>query len=64
MLHTLLSNASMQEARFQNAFIDELGERFDSLKHNQLCSFINNMAKAGLNQEDIMNAVVEKIMFR
>jgi hypothetical protein len=44
-----------------NAFIEGLGERFASLKKFQLVKMANNFAVAGLNQDDIMDAITAQV---
>jgi hypothetical protein len=51
-----------EEPKYENAFIQQLGERFDSLKHKELLQFAEDMAEANLNQEDIIDAIVDRFV--
>ena len=51
-----------EEPKYENAFIQQLGERFDSLKHKVLLQFAEDMAEANLNQEDIIDAIVDRFV--
>jgi hypothetical protein len=61
-VHTLLVHTGNDEAKFENAFIQQLGERFDSLKNLELLQFAEDMAEANLNQEDIIDAIVDRFI--
>jgi len=52
----------LNDPKYQNFFIEQLGERFDSLDTRQLLQFGQNMAIAGLNQEDIFDAITQKLI--
>lgn len=56
-LHTLLCMLQLDDPKYQNQFIEQLGEKFDTLPNPQLLQFAQNMAIAGLNQEDILDAI-------
>ena len=44
-----------------NSFIKGFGAQFDSFNTNQLCEFVSNMQRAGLNQKDIVSTVAERM---
>lgn len=58
----MLVHIGNEEPKFENAFIQQLGERFDSLKNTELLQFAEDMAQANLNQEDIIDAIVDRFI--
>jgi len=47
--HAFLCQTYLEDPKYQNVFIEQLGERFDNLRNFQLMQVAQNMATAGLN---------------
>lgn len=61
-LHTLLCMLQLDDPKYQNIFIEQLGDKFDSLNAPMLLQLAQNMVIAGLNQEDILTAITSKFI--
>ena len=51
-----------KNAQTYNSFIKGFGESFDDFSDVQATKFVSLLIKAGLNQVDILEAVIEKVM--
>ena len=49
-------------AQTYNSFIKGFGEGFDDFNNTQATKFISLLVQAGLNQTDILEAVIDKVL--
>lgn len=58
----LFVSENWQNHETYNNFIRGFGNNFDDFTSQQSVRFIQNLVNAGLNQEDILEAVIEKVI--